>query len=1050
MRRTIWALGLAMVVLAGCSTDDQRSQPPPSTAASTTAAPARAGAGTTQLATPSAPASASTEPRTAYGKIRADIARQGMTKDLALEQWATLAGGLPGVTVRSGDPDHVLSLTAPLLSVLGFWDRLTPDQQAALRPWLADRPIAGGATSGGGAGGSTGSTTGANATVSGGSSGTSTTAPTPRGTGAATRDGEVPTARLASVEVPAAPPAPAALSDGDLVKTADAYFDEINQQIAAATGASPIPRVTYIVDDVDTQAVAITDGFTFDQQANAIVPRPGGTCETRLLRQVIDVEVLSDQALHSLLAHEMFHCYQHQVVSTFADAVTWANQTEWANDGEADWVMMTLYPTTSDLPKLEQYWREWSSAPRTTLFARAYDAHGFFGHLSDTIGTPAAWTRLLPAAGAVTSAAVYDVLVNGNETATTADWGASYFRLGAPPWDMAGPGPVQPDKPSPTVKPVGNGGEADLGPVQPLGADVYEIPAAGEGGGTIADIVELSPELGAARARDAGAVDQRLSAGDTLNLCFRTGGCACPPGSEGETVATVDATAPVQVGVAGRQGGNVLAQGLSLDEFCKQPKRPRKTSPPCGTSCGYDSADPHLRTYDGRRYDLQTVGEHWLTRTTDGSFGVQVRQEPVPGSRLASRNTAVATKVGRDRVTVTQDGDRRVLRIDGEERIQTDIPLDGGRVTYEVGTFGYGYAVRRDDGTTVTVLPAGRAGLSVYVDPSADLHGRLQGLLGDLDGNPDDDLVVRDGPDLGRDASAADVHRRFGPSWLVGGDSWFDYAPGKATASYDDPTFPDVLPVDVTPTGLEAARRRCRDAGITDDTGLSACAFDLAVTGDGSLVQAHARDASVVAAAQGGGTSTSTTIQGEVTNKDDQPTTTFDGKAGDVVGIGRNDGCVDSYLPFQLKNPDGTQLAVQTGCNMGRLVLPQDGTYSLVANFFKERTGPYAIELVRVRPDRTADVQPGATLTGTVEQRFAHDVYRLEGRAGQVLLIGGEGCTTGTGMTVGIELSGGRAGGGGPACSIGRYEVPEDGPITLVVNTADNATGAYRIPVRAG
>ncbi|MEZ5145299.1 MAG: hypothetical protein R2726_22725 [Acidimicrobiales bacterium] len=366
MRRTVWALGLVVVLLAGCSSGGEQSQPPPGPAStSTTAAPTA----TNAPAPPAAPAS--DEPRTAYEKIRADIARQGVTKDLALEQWAALAGGLPGVAVRSGDPDQVLSLTAPLLSVLGYWSQLTPEQQAAIRPWLEDAPIGHGAATAGSPG-DAGSPASPPASPPGTSptstTSTSTIAGEPSGTGAAVPDGGAPHVQLASVEVPAAPPAPAALSDSDLLTTADAYFDQINQQIAANTGAAPLPRVTYVVDDVDTQAVALTEGFRFDPNTQAIVPRPGGTCETRLLRKVLDAEVLSDQALKSLLAHEMFHCYQHQVIPTFTDAVTWANQTEWANDGEADWVMMTLYPTGSDFPKLETYWRAWSADPRASLF----------------------------------------------------------------------------------------------------------------------------------------------------------------------------------------------------------------------------------------------------------------------------------------------------------------------------------------------------------------------------------------------------------------------------------------------------------------------------------------------------------------------------------------------------------------------------------------------------------------------------------------------------------------------------------------------------------
>jgi hypothetical protein len=64
-------------------------------------------------------------------------------------------------------------------------------------------------------------------------------------------------------------------------------------------------------------------------------------------------------------------------------------------------------------------------------------------------------------------------------------------------------------------------------------------------------------------------------------------------------------------------------------------------------------------------YDFQTVGEYTLVRSTKDDFSVQVRQAPVPGSRMASINQAMAATIGGQRVTVTMENNRPVLRMDG-------------------------------------------------------------------------------------------------------------------------------------------------------------------------------------------------------------------------------------------------------------------------------------------------------------------------------------------------------------------------------------------------
>ena len=63
------------------------------------------------------------------------------------------------------------------------------------------------------------------------------------------------------------------------------------------------------------------------------------------------------------------------------------------------------------------------------------------------------------------------------------------------------------------------------------------------------------------------------------------------------------------------------------------------------------TGDPHLRTVDNTRYDMQAVGEFTWATVSSGGFTVQVRQQPVHGSRRVALTTAVAADVGGDRVT---------------------------------------------------------------------------------------------------------------------------------------------------------------------------------------------------------------------------------------------------------------------------------------------------------------------------------------------------------------------------------------------------------------
>ena len=95
----------------------------------------------------------------------------------------------------------------------------------------------------------------------------------------------------------------------------------------------------------------------------------------------------------------------------------------------------------------------------------------------------------------------------------------------------------------------------------------------------------------------------------------------------------------------------------------------------------------------------------------------------------------MATRVGRDRVTVTLDPATLtpVLRINGARATKDFVLLDGGSVRAVFNNVGTGYIVEFDDGTRAGVTPFARHGLNLWLVPSAMRRGKLTGLLGDGD-----------------------------------------------------------------------------------------------------------------------------------------------------------------------------------------------------------------------------------------------------------------------------------------------------------------------------
>ncbi len=262
---------------------------------------------------------------------------------------------------------------------------------------------------------------------------------------------------------------------------------------------------------------------------------------------------------------------------------------------------------------------------------------------------------------------------------------------------------------------------------------------------------------------------------------------------------------------------------------------PTPTPPPTIPSSTY--GDVHISTPDGLVYDFQEVGEFVLLQSTTGEAVVQARQESWDRDPRVSINTAVALQVAGDTMVFSVKP-ARSLTINGT---LTDLPQsnltlpNGGTVTASVlNDTRADYTIVWPDGNT-----AARVILytNVYLDIGvARFGGELtyEGVLGNLDGDPANDMRLRDGTQLTPPASLAQL-KQFGDSWRVAaGSSLFaDPLPAPDTSAAQPP----LTLAGLDPATRDTARDTCQSARVTDQIALDNCTYDVAATGDEIFVE---------------------------------------------------------------------------------------------------------------------------------------------------------------------------------------------------------------------
>jgi hypothetical protein len=444
----------------------------------------------------------------------------------------------------------------------------------------------------------------------------------------------------------------------------------------------------------------------------------------------------------------------------------------------------------------------------------------------------------------------------------------------------------------------------------------------------------------------------------------------------------------------------------SLDD-CKKPKKkvppakgPVKLCEGAGANqCGSTNGDPHLVTFDRAYYDFQAVGEFVVVKSTAGdALEVQARQAPMGTGRTASVNSAVAFRLGEHRVALTIVNGATQVHIDGElvavPRGDKSLPGGGMLVRREsdLGTAD-GYDVRWPDGSEAAVDQIGSYGYRLLLKLAAGRAGKVQGLLGNFDGDPANDIAPPSGSALTQPVPFEKLYPSFADSWrVVQNASLFTYADGQSTQTFTDRTFPDraMTVTDLDPTRRAQAEEICRWAGVTNSWQFIECVFDVAVTGRSEFAVNSASTALVVARAATPIAATPIASGTLTAGSDDR--LTFAGRAGQAVFVDITAPTLrDECSPYRLLDPAGK--AIGSGCNINgigyidRTELPVNGQYTLLIDARDGTTGRATMRVYAAQ-DVTGRVEPnGAPVSATIEQPGAIARYQFTATAGQRVFV---------------------------------------------------------------
>jgi VCBS repeat-containing protein len=203
------------------------------------------------------------------------------------------------------------------------------------------------------------------------------------------------------------------------------------------------------------------------------------------------------------------------------------------------------------------------------------------------------------------------------------------------------------------------------------------------------------------------------------------------------------------------------------------------------TAGGSSWGDPHIRSFDGQYYDFQATGDFLLARALDSELEIQVRQRPWSLNPETTLNLGLATRM---------DGNDVCFDLIQPYPLVNGRPFEIART--ETRLVGQGTLSRSDsnpnntqqDLYTITYSNGDQLAVEILhdlcINPTVYLISSREviGLLGNNNGQAEDDLALRDGTVSSQPLAPEYLHGDFAASWHVNAseslfDRQYDYDP---------------------------------------------------------------------------------------------------------------------------------------------------------------------------------------------------------------------------------------------------------------------------------
>ncbi|XP_075252291.1 mucin-like protein isoform X3 [Convolutriloba macropyga] len=261
--------------------------------------------------------------------------------------------------------------------------------------------------------------------------------------------------------------------------------------------------------------------------------------------------------------------------------------------------------------------------------------------------------------------------------------------------------------------------------------------------------------------------------------------------------------------------------------------------------------DPHIETLDGFKYTFNGIGVFTLMEMAPSSNESRSNMTVHASMRQVGKGSVFSGLVIADLTTtaelfLTESGEIVISingsKLDFDEKTRTvqtegclnieeapSVEQDSVFVTLQQSRGNEEFTFRLiDSDLVVSAIISPDKVLNVGVSPPTEAMGKLQGLLGDFDGNNTNELTLSDGSLMPLTSNMTDIHHTFGNKWKVGRDQWIFAAASQGELENDVAYESSYTPVYEASFDNPDLERQAKKQCGSDEN----CLLDVALTGN--------------------------------------------------------------------------------------------------------------------------------------------------------------------------------------------------------------------------